>query len=108
MTSPTTAVCNPSSGTLADVDALIAAASERGIRVLLDFVPNHTSDQHPWFVESRVVANTADRDWYVWADPKPDGSAPNNWLSSFGGPAWKLDRETSSTTCSTTCRRNLT
>jgi alpha-glucosidase len=84
----------PEMGTLADVDALITAASERGIRVLLDFVPNHTSDQHPWFVESRVSRTSAHRDWYVWADPKPDGSAPNNWLSSFGGPAWKLDRET--------------
>jgi alpha-glucosidase len=84
----------PEMGTLADVDALIAAAGDRGIRVLLDFVPNHTSDQHPWFVESRSSLTSARRDWYVWADPKPDGSPPNNWLSGFGGPAWKLDPET--------------
>ena len=84
----------PDLGTLADIDALIAAAAARGIRVLLDFVPNHTSDRHPWFVESRSSRGAAKRDWYVWADPKPDGSPPNNWLSSFGGPAWKLDRGT--------------
>jgi alpha-glucosidase len=84
----------PEMGTLADVDDLIAAAAERGIRVVLDFVPNHTSDRHPWFVESRSSRSSARRDWYVWADPKPDGSPPNNWLSGFGGPAWKLDPET--------------
>ena len=84
----------PELGTLADVDQLIAAAAARGIRVLLDLVPNHTSDQHPWFVESRSSIKSERRDWYVWADPKPDGSAPNNWLSSFGGPAWKFDTAT--------------
>ena len=62
--------------------------------MLLDLVPNHTSDQHPWFVESRSSRTARRRDWYVWADPKPDGSPPNNWLSSFGGPAWKLDPAT--------------
>ena len=81
-------------GTLDDLDALVAAAGERGIRVLLDFVPNHTSDRHPWFVESRSSRDAAKRDWYLWADPKPDGTPPNNWLSSFGGPAWKLDPAT--------------
>ena len=65
----------------------------RGIRILLDFVPNHTSDQHPWFVESRSSQRPR-RDWYLWADPKPDGSPPNNWVSSFGGPAWTFDELT--------------
>ncbi|HXQ90315.1 MAG TPA: alpha-amylase family glycosyl hydrolase [Acidimicrobiales bacterium] len=81
----------PEYGTLADLDELIAAAGRVGIRVLLDLVPNHTSDQHAWFVESRSSVDSARRDWYVWADPQPDGSAPNNWVSSFGGPAWSLD-----------------
>jgi alpha-glucosidase len=81
----------PQFGTLADADALIAAAHERGIRVLLDLVPNHTSDRHPWFVDARSGKDAPHRDWYVWADPKPDGSPPNNWVSSFGGPAWTFD-----------------
>jgi alpha-glucosidase len=73
-------------GTLADLDRLIAEAESRRIRVLLDLVPNHTSDAHPWFHDP------AKRDWYVWRDPKPDGSPPNNWKSVFGGgPAWTLD-----------------
>jgi len=84
----------PEMGTLADLDRLVAAAGARGIRVLLDFVPNHTSDQHPWFVESRSSRTAEKRDWYLWADPESDGSPPNNWLSSFGGPAWKLDETT--------------
>jgi alpha-glucosidase len=84
----------PVLGSLADLDALIAAAGERGIRVLLDLVPNHTSDQHAWFVESRKSRDNPKRDWYVWADPKPDGSPPNNWISSFGGPAWTFDDAT--------------
>jgi alpha-glucosidase len=81
----------PALGSLGDVDRLISSAETLGIRVLLDLVPNHTSEQHPWFVESRSARTAARRGWYVWADPKPDGSPPNNWLSSFGGPAWKLD-----------------
>jgi alpha-glucosidase len=81
----------PELGVDADVDELIAAAAARGIRVLLDFVPNHTSDQHPWFVDSRSSRTARHRDWYLWADPKPDGSPPNNWVSSFGGPGWTLD-----------------
>src|SRR6185437_3721855 len=84
----------PEMGTLADLDALIAAASARDICVLLDFVPNHTSDRHPWFVDARSSRTAEHRDWYVWADPLPDGAPPNNWLSSFGGPAWKLDAAT--------------
>jgi alpha-glucosidase len=84
----------PVLGTLDDVDALIAAANEREIRVLLDLVPNHTSIEHPWFVESRSSRDNPNRDWYVWADPKPDGSPPNNWQSGFGGPTWTLDETT--------------
>jgi len=84
----------PDLGTGAEFDELVAAAHERGIRVLLDFVPNHTSDQHEWFVDSRSSRTARYRDWYVWADPAPDGTPPNNWVSSFGGPAWTLDDAT--------------
>jgi alpha-glucosidase len=84
----------PEYGTLDDVDELIASAGERGLRVLLDLVPNHTSDRHPWFVDSRSSRTSKHRDWYVWADPKPDGSPPNNWVSHFGGPAWTIDETT--------------
>jgi alpha-glucosidase len=82
---------NPEYGTLADFDELVAAARTRGIRVLIDLVPNHTSDRHPWFVESRSSRGAEHRDFYVWVDPKPDGSPPNNWVGCFGGPAWTLD-----------------
>ena len=82
---------HPDLGTLADLDELVAKAGERGIRVLLDLVPNHTSDAHPWFVEARRGRDAPRRGYYVWRDPKPDGSPPNNWLSIFGGPAWTLD-----------------
>ena len=85
---------DPELGTLEDLDRLVAEAARRGIRVVLDLVPNHTSDRHPWFVESRSSRESAKRGWYVWADPKPDGSPPNNWLSIFGGPGWTLDRPT--------------
>jgi alpha-glucosidase len=84
----------PVLGTLDDLDELIARAAARDIRVILDLVPNHTSDRHPWFVQSRSSRDDPKRDWYVWADPKPDGSPPNNWLSSFGGPAWTFDDAT--------------
>ncbi len=84
----------PDLGTSDDLDRLIAEAGRRHIRVLMDLVPNHTSDQHPWFVESRSSPGSPKRDWYVWADPKPDGSPPNNWVSGFGGPAWTLDPTT--------------
>jgi glycosidase len=85
---------DPLFGTLDDMDRLIAEAHERGIRVLLDWVPNHTSDRHPWFLESRASRANAKRDWYVWRDARPDGSPPNNWFSIFGGPAWEWDEAT--------------
>jgi alpha-glucosidase len=81
----------PDLGTMADFELLVARAGERDIRVLMDMVPNHTSELHPWFVTSRSSIDNPKRDWYVWADPKLDGTAPNNWVSSFGGPAWTLD-----------------
>ncbi len=82
---------HPDLGTLADLEDLISAAGERGIRVLLDLVPNHTSDEHPWFVEARGDRDAPHRDWYVWRDPGPGGAPPNNWVSIFGGPAWEPD-----------------
>jgi alpha-glucosidase len=82
---------HPDLGTLEDLDELIAAAGERGIRVLLDLVPNHTSDRHHWFQAALEGRDAPYRDYYVWADPKPDGSPPNNWQSNFGGSAWTLD-----------------
>jgi alpha-glucosidase len=85
---------HPELGTIEDLERLVAEAERRGIRVLLDIVPNHTSDQHPWFVDALSSRSSGHRDWYVWADPKPDGSPPNNWMSVFGGPAWTLDERT--------------
>lgn len=85
---------HPLFGDLAEMDGLIAAAHELGLKVLLDFVPNHTSSQHPWFLESRSSRDNPKRDWYLWADAKPDGSPPNNWLSVFGGPGWTWDETT--------------
>lgn len=86
---------DPRFGTLDDFDALVAAAHERAIRVIVDWVPNHTSDQHPWFVESRSSRDSAKRDWYVWRDPAPDGGPPNNWVETWGGgPAWTWDEAT--------------
>jgi alpha-glucosidase len=88
--------CNvdPVLGTLEDAETLLAQAHARGIRVVVDFVPNHTSQQHPWFVESRSSRENPKRHWYLWRDGKPDGSPPNNWRSVFGGPAWTLDPQT--------------
>jgi len=86
---------HPLFGTLADMDRLIAAAHAKGLKVILDFVPNHTSDQHPWFEEARKSRSSAKRDWYLWRDAKPDGSPPNNWQSVFGGSAWEWDEATS-------------
>ena len=82
---------DPRLGTLDDLDALVADAHGRGMRVLLDLVPNHTSDRHPWFVEARPTREASRRDWYVWRDPGPDGGPPNNWVSIFGGPTWTFD-----------------
>jgi alpha-glucosidase len=82
---------HPDLGTLADLDALVVAAAERGIRVLLDLVPNHSSDRHAWFVDALSGHDAEHRDFYVWADPAADGGPPNNWLSNFGGSAWTLD-----------------
>jgi glycosidase len=78
-------------GTLADFDSLLAAAHGRGVKVILDFVPNHSSDQHPWFVASKSSRTSPKRDWYIWRDPAPGGGPPNNWISDFGGSAWEWD-----------------
>ncbi|MCO6188223.1 alpha-glucosidase family protein [Rhizobium sp. L1K21] len=82
---------DPTFGTLGDFDGLIEEAHRLGIRVMIDLVLSHTSDQHPWFIESRTSKDNAKSDWYVWSDPQPDGSPPNNWLSIFGGSAWAWD-----------------
>jgi alpha-glucosidase len=85
---------HPLFGTLADFDRLLAAVHERDMKLVLDLVPNHTSDEHAWFVESRSSRANPKRDWYIWRDPAPDGGPPNNWLSFFGGPAWTYDEQT--------------
>jgi alpha-glucosidase len=85
---------DPVYGTLEDFDRLLAAAHERGLKLILDLVPNHTSDQHAWFLESRSSRDNPKRDWYIWRDPAPNGGPPNNWTSFFGGPAWTLDEAT--------------
>ncbi len=84
----------PMFGTLDDFDRMLAEAHRHGLRVIIDWVPNHSSDQHPWFAESRSSTADPKRDWYVWRDAKPDGSLPNNWQSAFGGPAWEFDDTT--------------
>lgn len=85
---------NPMFGTMADFDALLADIHSRGMKLILDLVPNHTSDEHEWFKESRSNRDNPKRDWYIWRDPAPDGGPPNNWLSFFGGPAWTFDERT--------------
>ncbi|MER2249266.1 alpha-amylase family glycosyl hydrolase [Methylorubrum podarium] len=85
---------DPLFGTLEDFDALIGEAHRRRLKVILDFVPNHSSIEHPWFAESRASRENPKRDWYIWRDPAPDGGPPNNWLSNFGGPAWTCDPAT--------------
>ena len=82
---------DPRFGTLSGFDTLLAAAHARGLKLLLDFVPNHTSDRHPWFVESRSGRASGKRDWYIWRDPAAGGGPPNNWISDFGGSAWQWD-----------------
>ena len=88
--------CNvdPVFGTLADFDALIAAVHAHGLRLILDYVPNHTSNQHPWFLASRSSRTDAKRDWYIWHEPAPGSGVPNNWQSQFGGSAWEWDAAT--------------
>ena len=81
-------------GTLDDFDRLAAAIHAHGLKLILDFVPNHSSDRHPWFLESRSSRTDAKRNWYIWRDPAPDGGPPNNWASHFGGPAWTFDQTT--------------
>jgi len=85
---------DPLFGTMADFDALVLTAHARGLKVILDLVPNHSSEQHPWFVESRASRDNPKRDWYIWRDGAPDGGPPNNWLSEFGGSAWHYDEPT--------------
>jgi alpha-glucosidase len=85
---------DPRFGRRADLDRLIQARHRCNIRLLLDFVPNHTANQHPWFIASRTSCHNPQWDWYVWADPGPDGGPPNNWLSRFGSNAWQWDATT--------------
>jgi alpha-glucosidase len=85
---------DPRFGTLEDFDTLIESLHRRDMRLILDYVPNHTSDRHPWFAESRASRASPKRGWYVWADACPNGGPPNNWLSRFGGSAWQWDEQT--------------
>ncbi|MGZ9420088.1 glycoside hydrolase family 13 protein [Staphylococcus epidermidis] len=81
-------------GTMNDFDQLLSIIHQRGMKLILDLVVNHTSDEHPWFIESKSSKTNAKRDWYIWADPKPDGSEPNNWESIFNGSTWEFDEST--------------
>jgi alpha-glucosidase len=85
---------HPLFGTLADFDRLLAETNRRGLKLILDLVPNHTSDEHPWFLESRSSRDNPKRDWYIWRDPAPGGGPPNNWLAHFGGGGWEWDAAT--------------
>ncbi|MBJ6125698.1 alpha-amylase family glycosyl hydrolase [Microvirga splendida] len=85
---------DPIFGTLEDFDRLVEETHAEGLKLILDFVPNHTSDQHPWFKESRSSRTNSKRDWYIWRDPGPNGGPPNNWISNFGGSAWEWDEAT--------------
>ena len=82
---------DPLFGTLADFDRLVQAVHDAGLKIILDLVPNHTSDRHPWFLESRSSRDNPKRDWYIWREPGSDGGVPNNWMSEFGGSAWEYD-----------------
>src|SRR6476660_1983907 len=84
----------PLFGTMDDFDRLLADVHRRGMKLVLDLVPNHTSDRHPWFLEARSSRDNPKRDWYMWRDPAPGGGPPNNWLSVFGGSAWQWDERT--------------
>ncbi|MCG1842564.1 alpha-glucosidase [Staphylococcus epidermidis] len=81
-------------GTMNDFDQLLSSIHQRGMKLILDLVVNHTSDEHPWFIESKSSKTNAKRDWYIWSDPKPDGSEPNNWESIFNGSTWEFDEST--------------
>jgi alpha-glucosidase len=81
-------------GTLEDFDQLVMQAHGRGLKLILDYVPNHTSEEHAWFIDSRAARDSEKRDWYIWRDPAPDGGPPNNWISNFGGSAWEFDEHT--------------
>jgi alpha-glucosidase len=85
---------DPMYGTLTDFDGMVAEGKKQNVRIILDFVPNHTSDQHPWFLDSKSSRTSAHRDWYIWRDGKGPGKPPNNWISIFGGSAWTLDPTT--------------
>ncbi len=85
---------DPLFGTMNDFDELLDEVHARGMKLIIDWVPNHSSDEHPWFIESRSSRDNPKRDWYTWRDPKPDGSPPNNWVSAFTGPAWNFDETT--------------
>ena len=85
---------DPAFGAMGDFDALVRVAHASGLKVILDLVPNHTSDQHPWFIESRSSRDNPKRNWYLWREPGKDGGAPNNWVSEFGGSAWAYDVST--------------
>lgn len=85
---------DPLFGSLEDFDELVQEAHARGLKVMLDFVPNHSSDEHPWFQEARSSRDNPKRDWYMWRDPAADGGVPNNWKSFFGGDAWTFDQQT--------------
>jgi alpha-glucosidase len=85
---------DPIFGTLSDFDRLVDTLHSRHIRIIMDFVPNHSSDQHPWFIESQASRTSEKRDWFLWADPAENGGPPNNWLSRFGGSAWEWDHAT--------------
>lgn len=85
---------HPDFGTLEDFKSLLQIAHAIGLRIIMDLVLNHTSDQHPWFQESRSSRTNPKRDWYIWRDPRPGQRPPNNWQASFGGPAWEFDPAT--------------
>src|SRR6476620_7673765 len=88
--------CNiePMFGSLETFRALVADIHARGLKLVMDFVPHHTSDKHAWFRESRASRDNPKRHWYIWRDPAPGGGPPNNWVSNFGGSAWQFDEAT--------------